>query len=148
MRRDFYVLKGDGGFAPGDEYAHSKATALAQIGDAPTIEKIVQAFAMLDLLGGQFYVQAVRAKFDADGNRIPDEQAKDTHGSWQTVGFAFRFETADPALAAAKGKSFEVKGLIEERPNDDAELANNAAAAQMVSEPVEGSPEPEPASTE
>jgi hypothetical protein len=51
MRRDFSVLKGENGLEPGDDYAASKATALAQLADAGVIEKLTQAVSMLDLFG-------------------------------------------------------------------------------------------------
>jgi len=149
MRRDFNVLKDEGGFEAGDEYAASKATALAQLADAPTIEKFVQAIAMMEMVGGQFYCQAVRAKFDADNQLIPDERAKDTPGRWQTVGYVFRFETFDAGVMAQCGKAFVVPGPIEVKTHDGAELANNAAIADgLEPDEREAQPEPEPASAE
>lgn len=149
MRRDFNVLKDEGGFEAGDDYALSKATALAQLADAPTIEKFVQAIAMMEMVGGQFYCQAVRAKFDSDDNLIPDERAKDTPGRWQTVGYVFRFETFDAGVMAQRGKAFVVPGPIEVRTHDDAEMANNAAVADSLEpDEREAPPEPEPAASE
>lgn len=95
MKRDFTIIKGEHGDAAGDETAASKATALAQILDGPTIEKIVQSFAMFDLIGGQLYIGALREKYDAEGRRIKVEDAAQVNGSWETVGYLFRFETRD-----------------------------------------------------
>ena len=143
MRRDFNVLKGESGGGPGDEEAASKATALAQLADGPTIEKIVQALSMLDLFGGQIYMQAVRAKFDAEGGVIPDAEAKDRPGRWETVGYVFRFETVDPSVLANRGSAFVVPGPIEVRSADDAELANNLAVAIANGQSDEPVPESE-----
>lgn len=136
MIRDFAVLKGELGNVPGDEEAASRATALANIADAPTIEKLVQAFAMFDLVGGQLYVQARRFKYrkvavddpesplhgEVIEERIPDEEVRETPGEWRTVGFVFRFETAD----TSSPKPFTVLGPIDVEPDkhDEYELAS------------------------
>jgi hypothetical protein len=143
MRRDFSVLKGENGLEPGDDYAASKATALAQLADAGVIEKLTQAVSMLDLFGGQVYVQAVRRKFDANGDLIPVENAKDTPGRWETVGFAFRFDTADPLILQHRGQAFVVPGPIEESSADDAELAHIAATEGPPQPEANGQPAPE-----
>jgi hypothetical protein len=146
MRRDFGLLKNEGGFEPGDEYAMSKATALAQLVDAPTIERLVQIVSMLDLFGGQCYVQALRRKVSAEGELIPEDQAKETPGQWQTVGYVFRFETVDAAQYARRGEAFTVTGPIEVQTHDDAELGAMAVVADGLQaddeEPAPTEPEP------
>jgi hypothetical protein len=132
MKRDFNVVKGEQGYQAGDEHAVSQATAIAQLADAPTIEKLIQALAMLDLFGGQLYVQAIRAKFDQDGMVIPDAEAREQTGRWETVGYAFRFDTVDIATMARAGNEFVVGSQIEPDEHDNKELARKEAMGQPL----------------
>lgn len=156
MKRDFNVPKGEHGLEPGDEIALQKATALAQLADAPTIEKLLEAVTMLDLFGGQIYIQAVRAKFTAAGEVIPDSEARETPGRWETIGYVFRFDTVDAAVMENKDNAFVVKGPIAPAAGDDRELGRKEALGQVAETPVETPPPspsangsaPEPAAAE
>jgi hypothetical protein len=138
VKRDFTIIKGEHGDAEGDEVAASKAVALAQICDGPTIEKIVQSFAMFDLIGGQLYIGALREKYDAEGKRIAAEHAAQTDGSWETVGYLFRFETRDMRVSLIEPSDLFAE---EAKPGEPGPTTPDQPQPE---EPVVPLPKPEP----
>lgn len=138
MKRDWNVVKGQYDLQPGDEVAVSRATALANLADAPTIESLIEALAMLDRIGGQLYVQARREKYDAAGQRIPEEFRKDTPGQYETVGYVFRYETRDAELEVAQPPDeVALPELPEIEPAQIEDLEEERAAAEdRAEEPV------------
>jgi hypothetical protein len=90
MKREFstlYLENQRDGYQPGDEAAHRAAAALADRADAPTVAALTDALALLERVGGQVHVTALRIE--------PDD------GSWQTAGLGFSYETKDAHLKVA-----------------------------------------------
>lgn len=88
MKRDYsvvYLENQQAGYAPGDDAAHRAAAPLADRADAPTVAALLDALTLLERIGGQFHITALR---------IQDE-----NGNYETHGLGFRYDTAD-----AKGK--------------------------------------------
>jgi hypothetical protein len=75
------------GYEVGDTAAQQAALGLAQRADAPTIAALSDMLTLLERVGGQFHVTAVRKQ----------EEGQD----WETVGFAFNYETRDARLVVA-----------------------------------------------
>lgn len=73
------------GFRPGDDAAHRAAAALGDRADQPTIAAFSEMLAMLERVGGQFYVTAFRQKVEEDGD-------------FETAGLVFRYETRDVSI--------------------------------------------------
>lgn len=99
MKREWNVLNGEAGSVPGDEAAQARAVALAQIADAGLIDTLIDAIVLMRRIGGQVYLAAHRAKFDADGAMVSD---RDTPGRWETVGYLAHYEHRDHRLEVAK----------------------------------------------
>lgn len=91
MKRSYQVIFLENqkqGYAPGDQAAHFGANALAEKTDYPTIEAVTDMVTMLERIGGQMYVTALRIKNVETGEY-------DTHG------LAFNYETRDVRLVEA-----------------------------------------------
>jgi hypothetical protein len=86
QRRDFIVVRSNG---DGEPEAQVKAQSLAGFSDAEFIEAIVHVKAMLDRIGGQVQIAALREKLDKDGQRVEKD---DPSGVYQTLGYVFRYE--------------------------------------------------------
>lgn len=100
MERNFdtlYIRNERAGYQVGDDAAHRAAAALADRADAPTIIALTDLLTMNELIGGQFYVTAVRDKVDRYGNRVPDGD-----GNFETIGLVFNFETRDVRVEPAQ----------------------------------------------
>lgn len=81
------VLPPDGG----DEEALQVAQALANVCDAETLRSLLDLKILLDRVGGEAYVGALRIKVDTNGHRIPPEQMRDPErpGTYLTSGYLF-----------------------------------------------------------
>jgi hypothetical protein len=79
-----YLANQADGFQPGDEAAHRAAAALGDRADMPTIAAFSEMLAMLERVGGQFYVTALR---------VPNEE-----GEFDTLGLVFNYETRDAKI--------------------------------------------------
>ena len=86
MKRDFQVIYPENvadGYQPGDEHALHAALALAQKADAPTINALSEMLTLLEIVGGQVHVTALRV---------------DQDGRFTTEALGFHFNTADAKL--------------------------------------------------
>jgi hypothetical protein len=159
MERNFATYLAENmqqGYVPGDEAAHRAAAALAERADAPTILALTDMLALLERIGGQFYVTSVRIKDSALG---PD---------WHIAGVTFDYETRDAKVERLEPPE-EVDGVpvtdssgpgitVEiERAEDGGELDltspyldDQARAAESAAEdrPDAEESEPEPALSE
>ena len=135
MRRDWAVIPGETGGEPGDQEAGSRAMALANRFDGPTIEKIHDALTALDFVGGQLYIQAYRTKWDADGNQIPEDEQNSTPGQWHTEAFVFSYETRpahvkqlEPTEAPLEKIDTKARPVPVEEPGTIEDLVEEAVA--------------------
>jgi hypothetical protein len=124
MKREFASFYGENeqdGYRIGDQAAQVAGAALAARTDAPTLQAIADMLTLLERVGGQFYVTAVRIKSELD----PD---------WHISGLTFDYETRDAKVQTLEPPD-EVRGL----PVTD----SSAAPTQIESPgiPVEVSPE-------
>lgn len=100
MKREFGVVFPENesvGNEPGDQAAHAVAQGLAERCDAPTLLALNDAMTLLERVGGQFHLVALRKPIEGS-----DE--------YETFGIAFRYETRDVRLKEAKAPT-EVLGL-------------------------------------
>lgn len=74
----------------GSERSLQLATALAQVCDPDTLEKLLQIKTSLDTIGGQVYIAAYRTKYDAaTGEPLGDVK---NPGVYETDGYLFQYE--------------------------------------------------------
>lgn len=111
------------GFRPGDDAAHRAAAALGDRADQPTIAAFSEMLAMLERVGGQFYVTAFRQKVEEDGD-------------FETAGLVFRYETRDVSIEFFSEPT-EIAGI----PVTD---SSDTSVRVLVKTPAEPTPEPEP----
>jgi hypothetical protein len=132
VKRDVTIFKGEQGGVPGDPEAISRATALGNLLDDATLERLAQMFMTFDLIGGQAYIQARREKFDPAGNRIPADEVDDVVGEWQTVGYVIRYDSRDPRVNDRPVRApDEVELIWPEEPDEEStepEVLEEAAA--------------------
>lgn len=124
MKRDFAVVYPENfvnDLVPGDEAAHRAARALADRADAPTIIALSDVLALLERVGGQFHVVALREEGSGDG-------------TWNTVGLAFRFDTRDAHLTVAKAPE-QVCGVPVTNSEEAATVDLDVPASEPPEEP-------------
>lgn len=77
------------------------------------------------------YVAAVRAMFDAEGNRVPEEAERETEGNWETVGYAFTFNDESEPQQILRGEAFASEAI-----EAVADAGAAAALADLLSEAI------------
>lgn len=90
MKRPFQTVYAENeasGYEIGDQEAHRVAAALGDRADAPTLRAFHDMLTLLERVGGQFHVTAVRTERE--------------DGEFNTVGLAFNYETRDARLKEA-----------------------------------------------
>jgi hypothetical protein len=102
---------------------------------------------LLNRVGGQAYITAVRRKFDPEGNIVPaDPQIeKATDGEWATVGYLIQYENRDTRLGVSKFPDLDEQIEAIEEPGIDVmpeesivdEPAPEVAGPESAAEPVE-----------
>lgn len=119
----------------GSERSMELATALAQIADPDFLEKVIQAKALLDSVGGQFYIAAYRTKYDIVSGE-PVEDLKQP-GRYETDGYLIDYghiarinrQDAEPdAKGALPNPVEEVRQALEEIEAEESEPAEDIEA--------------------
>lgn len=130
-----YAANQADGLIPGDAAAHRAAAALADRADMPTLDAFATMLSLLEHVGGQFYVTALRVESE--------------NGEFDTAGLIINYETRD-----ARIEYFDRPDVVAGVPIVDSAAPTTEAAPEPEAEdedeeipedaPVE-SPEPEPA---
>lgn len=111
MHREFGTVfpeNANQGLRPGDAAAQAVALGLAERCDADTLIAFGDAISLLERVGGQFHVVALRRPVD-------DSE------EYETYGIAFRYETRDSRLKVAKAPD-QILGL----PISDCQVPESA----------------------
>lgn len=130
MQREFGVIYAENeslGSVPGDEAAVAIALGLAQRCDAQTLIALSDSVAMLERVGGQFHIVAVR------------RENEEGSGEFETFGLAFRHESRDARLKVAKPPETalgipvsDASVPTEDLPEVDVEPEGEPAAAEAA----------------
>lgn len=135
MKRNFasvYSENEQDGYRVGDQAAHVAAGALAQRLDAPTIARITDMVALLDTVGGQFYITALRTQDETDP------------ATYNIEALVFNYETRDLKVQKYEPPE-EIMGIpVTASHEAGVEVESPTEVPVEAAEGQEAEPDPEP----